>query len=63
MGLQVCVAIFREAGQKPILKSRCEGGAKLIKGGNIVVDRDYNAARGIFLRALRDPALTSGCMA
>jgi transposase len=49
------------------------GGAKLIKDGNIkdrniedgniVVDRDYNGARGIFLRALRDPALTSGCMA
>jgi hypothetical protein len=39
------------------------GGAKLIKDGNIIVDRYYNGARGIFLRALRDPALTSGCMA
>jgi putative transposase len=33
------------------------GSAKYIKDGNIVVDRDYNGARGIFLRALRDPAM------
>ncbi|GHT01497.1 hypothetical protein AGMMS50276_29620 [Synergistales bacterium] len=33
------------------------GGAKFIKDGDIVVDRDYNGARGIFLRALRDSAL------
>ena len=33
------------------------GGAKFIKDENIVVDRDYNGARGIFLRALRDSAL------
>jgi putative transposase len=32
------------------------GGAKFIKDGNIVVNRDYNGARGIFLRALRDSA-------
>ena len=33
------------------------GSAKYIKDGNIVVDRDYNGARGIYLRALRDPAM------
>jgi putative transposase len=34
------------------------GGAKIIKSGNQVVDRDLNAARGIFLRSLVDsPAL------
>jgi putative transposase len=35
------------------------GSAKYIKDGNIVVDRDYNGARGIFLRALRDSAFHS----
>ena len=35
------------------------GGAKYIKDENIVVDRDYNGARGIFLRALRDSAIYS----
>jgi putative transposase len=33
------------------------GGAKFIRDGSIVVDRDYNGARGIFLRALRDSAI------
>jgi putative transposase len=30
------------------------GSSKTIKSGNIVMDRDYNGARGIFLRALVD---------
>jgi putative transposase len=34
------------------------GNAKFIKDGKIVVDRDYNGARGIFLRALRDSAFS-----
>ena len=34
------------------------GGAKLIRDGKIVMDRDYNGARGIFLRALRDAAFS-----
>ena len=34
------------------------GGAKLIRDGEIVMDRDYNGARGIFLRALRDSAFS-----
>jgi putative transposase len=38
------------------------GSAKYIKDGKIVVDRDYNGARGIFLRALRDSAIHS-CVA
>ena len=33
------------------------GSAKYIKDGNIVVDRDYNGARGILLRALRELAI------
>ena len=33
------------------------GGAKFIRNEEIVVDRDYNGARGIFLRALRDSAI------
>jgi putative transposase len=33
------------------------GGAKWIKDGDIVVDRDYNGARGIYLRALVDTPL------
>lgn len=43
------------------------GGATTISDGNIVVDRDYNGARGIFLRALTgqlspnsDPSVTVG---
>ena len=34
------------------------GGAKLIRDGEIVMDRDYNGARGIFLRALRDSSFS-----
>ena len=34
------------------------GGAKTIRDGEIVMDRDYNGARGIFLRALRDSAFS-----
>jgi putative transposase len=30
------------------------GSSKTIKSNNVVIDRDYNGARGIFLRALRD---------
>ena len=33
------------------------GGAKFIKSGSDVMDRDYNGARGIFLRALRDHSI------
>jgi putative transposase len=35
------------------------GGAKYIKSGGLVVDRDYNGSRGIFLRGLCEisPAL------
>lgn len=33
------------------------GGAKFIKSGTDVMDRDYNGARGIFLRALRDHSI------
>ena len=33
------------------------GGAKWISDAGIVVDRDYNGARGIMLRALRDNSL------
>ena len=34
------------------------GGTKLIRDGEIVIDRDYNGAREIFLRALRDSAFS-----
>jgi putative transposase len=34
------------------------GNAKWIRDGKIVVDRDYNGARGIMLRALRDNSLS-----
>lgn len=30
------------------------GSSKIIKSGGIIMDRDYNGARGIFLRALVD---------
>jgi putative transposase len=30
------------------------GGAKIIKSGGLVVDRDLNGARGIYLRVLVD---------
>ena len=30
------------------------GGAKMIRSGHVVLDRDINGARGIFLRALVD---------
>ena len=32
-------------------------GKKFIRDGNITLDRDYNGARGIFLRALRESAI------
>ena len=39
------------------------GGARFIKDAGIVVDRDYNGARGIFLRALADsPSRKSVCI-
>lgn len=39
------------------------GGRKIISDGHIRLDRDINAARGIFLRALVDsPSLFSVCI-
>lgn len=38
------------------------GGAKFIRSGSIVVDRDINGARGIFLRALVDCPFLVDCL-